>query len=536
MNNSSPEGPDSGVVRVYDTTLRDGTQGEGVSLTVADKLRIARRLDQFGVAFIEGGWPGSNPKDAEFFARARDEEWKTSKIAAFGSTRRAKVAPEDDANLKMLIDAGTPVCTVFGKSWTLHVTEVIRTTLDNNLTLIEDSCAFLKAQGRRVIFDAEHFFDGYAADASYACECLQAAIRGGAEVLVLCDTNGGGVPWRVLNVVKEVVAKVNHPIGIHAHNDTGCAVANSLTAVRAGARHIQGTVNGYGERCGNANLTVAIPNLELKLNLRCLPEGHLRELGEVSRYVAEIANMTPDESMPYVGRSAFAHKGGVHVAAMRRHGASYQHIDPELVGNSMRVLVSELSGRGNVLSKAEELGVNVDGLDEVAALQALKESEARGFSYEGAEASFAMLLERRKSDHRPLFTVVEYQVIVGMRQGSEQYSEATVKVLVGDRTYHTAGDGIGPVAALDCALRKALVADHPTIEQIHLADYKVRILDGAYGTEAATRVLIDNRDEHNRFWSTVGASHNIIEASLQAVVDGLEYGLRQNGLSDTDCK
>jgi 2-isopropylmalate synthase len=529
MKHSSPEGADSKLVRIYDTTLRDGTQGEGISLTVEDKLRIAQRLDQFGVAFIEGGWPGSNPKDAEFFARAKDMEWVYAKITAFGSTRRAKVAPEDDANLQALIAAETPVCTVFGKSWTLHVTDVLRTTLEANLAMIEDSCAYLKAHGRRVIYDAEHFFDGYGADPEYACATLQAAMRGGAEVLVLCDTNGGGVPWRVLNAVKDVCSRVGHPVGIHAHDDTGCAVGNSLAAARSGARHVQGTINGYGERCGNANLSVAIPNLELKLGLRCLPEGHLRELGDVSRFVAEVANVTPDERMPYVGRSAFAHKGGVHVAAMRRHPSSYQHVDPELVGNSMRVLVSELSGRGNVLSKAEELGVSVGHGDEVDALRALKESEARGFSFEGAEASFALLLRRRAAGYQAPFSVLEYQVTVGMRQGSQPFAEATVKVQAGDQVFHTAGDGTGPVAALDAALRKALTPVYPVIEHIHLADYKVRILDGALGTDSTTRVLIDNRDEHNRMWSTVGASPNIIEASLAAVVDGIEYGLRKNG-------
>jgi 2-isopropylmalate synthase len=390
--------------------------------------------------------------------------------------------------------------------------------------MIEDSLAFLAGQGRRVIFDAEHFFDGYAADPGYAVETLRAAIRGGAEVLVLCDTNGGGVPWTIMRAVEGVLKQIDHPLGIHAHNDTGCAVANSLAAVQAGARHVQGTINGYGERCGNANLSVAIPNLELKLGMRCLPPDRLKEVGEVSRFVAEVANMTPDEAMPYVGRSAFAHKGGVHVAAMRRHGDSYQHIEPALVGNTMRVLVSELSGRGNVIAKAEEFGVNVDdGLDQ-AALQELKDCESRGFSYEGAEASFALLLRRRARDYAPLFTVLEYQVLVGMRQGTEPFAEATVKVQVGTRVYHTAGDGNGPVSALDCALRKALTPVYPATSRIHLADYKVRILDGTHGTGSATRVLIDNRDDH-RSWSTVGASSNIIEASLHAVVDGIEYGL-----------
>jgi 2-isopropylmalate synthase len=524
MNHQSPEGPESRMVRIYDTTLRDGTQGEGISLTVEDKLRIAEKLDWFGVSFVEGGWPGSNPKDAEFFARAKDREWKHARIAAFGSTRRAKIGPEEDPNLQALVASAAPVCTVFGKSWTLHVTEVLRTTRDENLHMIEDSLAYLKSQGRRVIFDAEHFFDGYAADPGYAVETLRAAIRGGAEVLVLCDTNGGGLPGGVQQAVAAVLDQVHHPLGIHAHNDSGCAVANSVAAVQAGARHVQGTINGYGERCGNANLSVVIPNLALKLGLDCVPEGQLREIGEVSRYVAEVANMAPEENMPYVGRSAFAHKGGVHVAAMRRHGDSYQHVDPALVGNSMRVLVSELSGRGNVIAKAEEMGVAVDDGVESEALQEIKESESRGFSYEGAEASFALLLRRRARDYVPPFSVVEYQALVGMRQGTEPFVEATVKVKVGEQIYHTAGDGNGPVSALDSALRKALLPVYPQIAEIHLADYKVRILDGSAGTGSATRVLIDNRDDR-RSWSTVGASTNIIEASLYALVDGMEYGL-----------
>ncbi len=515
-------------VVIYDTTLRDGTQREGISLTVSDKLRIAERLDAFGVGFIEGGWPGSNPKDAEFFARAREREWRTAQITAFGSTRRAGIAPEDDPSMCALIAAGTGVCTLFGKSSPLQVTEVLRTTLDENLRMIEDSVAYLASQGRRVVYDAEHFFDGYEADAAYAVETLLAAKRGGAEVLVLCDTNGGGLPWRIEEVVRDVLARVAHPLGIHAHNDTGCAVANSLAAVRAGARHVQGTINGIGERCGNANLCAVIADLELKLGLRCVPEGHLAELGELSRFVTEVANLTPDEHMPYVGRSAFAHKGGVHVAAMRRHPDAYQHIDPALVGNQMRVVVSELSGRGNVLSKAEELGVNVGAGDEVEALAAIKESEARGFSYEAAEASVALLLKRRSPDYQPLFKVADYNVMVGRRRGSENYSEAVVKVEVGEQVMLMAAEGNGPVSALDAALRKALAPFYPAVERIHLADYKVRILDGSYGTSSTTRVLIDSRDDH-RSWSTVGASTNIIEASFLALVDSIEHGLTESG-------
>jgi 2-isopropylmalate synthase len=515
-------------VDIYDTTLRDGTQREGISYTVDDKLRIAQRLDAFGIAFIEGGWPGSNPKDAEFFARARDIEWTHAKIAAFGSTRRANIAPEDDPSMQALVEAETPVCTLFGKSSTLHVTEVLRTTLDENLRMIEDSVAYLISLGRRVIYDAEHFFDGYATDSAYACETLKAAIRGGAEVLALCDTNGGNLPWRIEEVVRQVLREVSHPLGIHAHDDTGCGVANSVAAVRAGARHVQGTINGYGERCGNANLTIIMPNLEFKLGLRCVHEGRMKDLSELSSFVSEVANLAPDNHMAYVGRSAFAHKGGVHVAAMRRNADSYQHIPPELVGNQMRVVVSELSGRANVRSKAEELGVAVSGGAEVETLREIKESEARGLSYESAEASVALLLVRKSSEYRPLFQVLDYQVMVGKRRGTETFAEAVVKLEVGDEVVHTAAEGNGPVSALDAALRKALTPVYPVLAHMHLADYKVRILDGTDGTSATTRVLIDSRDE-SRSWSTVGASSNIIEASLHALVDSIEFALLNSG-------
>ncbi len=510
-------------VEIYDTTLRDGSQGEGVSYTALDKLRIAERLDHFGVAFVEGGWPGSNPKDAEFFARAKDREWKHAKLAAFGSTRRAGKAPEEDPNLVALVESGAPVCTIFGKSSTLHVTEVLRTTLDKNLEMIEESVRFLVSQGRRVVYDAEHFFDGYALDAEYAVATLLAAKRGGAETLTLCETNGGSLPWRVEEVVREVLRRVEHPLGIHAHDDTGCGVANSLAAVRAGARHVQGTINGIGERCGNANLSVIIPNLELKLGFRALPEGRLRELSEVSRFVAEVANLTPNEGMPYVGRAAFAHKGGVHVAAMRRLVDSYQHIDPALVGNEMRVVMSDLSGRGNVQTKAEQLGLSVDESTEVATLEAIKAAEARGLSYEGAEASVALLMKRNAPDYAPLFKLLDYQVMVGQRRGVD-FVEATVRLEVDGQLVHTAGDGNGPVSAIDSALRKALLPFYPTLVGMHLADYKVRILDGNSGTGAITRVLIDSRDERGE-WSTVGASSNIIQASMDALLDSIEYGL-----------
>jgi 2-isopropylmalate synthase len=525
------------LVEIYDTTLRDGSQREGISYTASDKLRIAQKLDEFGVSFIEGGWPGSNPKDVEFFERAKDLEWKNAVITAFGSTRRAKLGPESDPNVRALLDAGTAVCTVVGKTSTVHVTEVLRTTLDDNLKMIEESVRYLVSEKRRVIYDAEIFFDGYALDPAYALETLRAALRGGAETLVLCETNGGRLPWFVEDTTRAVVAELGTRvrIGVHAHDDSGCGVANSLAAVRGGARHVQGTINGYGERCGNANLSVIVPNLELKLGFRCLLPGRLREITEVSRFVAEVANLAPDTHMAYVGKSAFAHKGGIHVAAMRRNADSYQHVDPALVGNEMRVVVSELSGRGNVLSKAEELGVKVEAGLEGEALEEIKKAEARGVSYEGAEASVALLLARKAADYQPLFVVQDYETRVGRRGGGETYAEATVKLRVGAHVFHTAAEGNGPVSALDAALRKALTPVYPALASIHLADYKVRILDGKDGTEATTRVLIDSQYAQETY-STVGASPNIILASLEALIDAVEYGLRQHGARLADAE
>jgi 2-isopropylmalate synthase len=512
-------------IQIYDTTLRDGTQGEGFTLSVYDKIRVAQRLDDLGVAFIEGGWPGSNPRDAEFFERARDLEWRTAAIAAFGSTCRVTGGPEDDANLQALLEARTPVCTIFGKTWTLHVTDVLQTTLDDNLRIIEQSVAYLRAAGRRVIYDAEHFFDGYQADRRYALETLEAAIRGGAETVVLCDTNGGTMPWEVEKIIREMKESIQHPFGIHTHNDGECAVVNALLAVREGAIQVQGTINGVGERCGNANLCSIMANLELKMGRQCLPEGRLPKLYELSHVVDEVANVTPNDHLPYVGKSAFAHKGGVHVAAMRRSEQSYQHVAPERVGNKMRVVVSALSGRANILSKAEEHGVDVGGgADVIGVLNDVKELEARGFSFEAAEASVAMMLKRQQPGYQPPFELVDFLVNVEHRQGRGIFAEAMVKVKVGDEVLHTAAEGNGPVNALDIALRKALLGHYPEIATFHLADYKVRILDGQDGTEAITRVLIDTRNT-TRLWSTVGASANIIEASWQALVDAVEYGL-----------
>jgi 2-isopropylmalate synthase len=425
-----------------------------------------------------------------------------------------------------MADSNTPVCTVVGKSWDLHVVEVLNTDAQENLRIIKESVSYLKGLGREVIFDGEHFFDGYKADPSFALDTLRAAQRGGADILVICDTNGGALPWEVAQITQVVRAEIpDVPLGIHAHDDGDCGVANTLTAVQQGATHVQGTINGYGERCGNANLCSVIPDLELKMGYQCLPEGNLPDLYDLSHFVAEVANLAPDDHMPFVGHSAFAHKGGIHVAAMRRNGNSYQHIEPTLVGNQMRTVVSELSGRGNLFSKAEELQLDVENggvvtnvLDEIKAL------EARGFSFEAAEASVALMLYRQKSDYQPLFELIDYSATVEHRRGRGVFAEATVKVLVDGEVLHTAAEGNGPVNALDAALRKALLPVYPKLKDFQLADYKVRILDSDSGTAATTRVLIDTNNHHKR-WSTVGASPNIIEASWLALVDSIEYGL-----------
>jgi len=511
---------------IYDTTLRDGTQREGISLSCDDKLRIAQRLDDLGVAYIEGGWPGSNPKDVEFFQRVGELKLEHAKITAFGSTCRVGSSPAEDANIQAMLSSGTPVCTVVGKSWDLHVRDVLKANLQENLRIIEASVAYLKEQGREVIYDAEHFFDGIKADLDHALDTLRAAIQGGADTVVLCDTNGGALPWEISKFTNLV--KTEFPdtiIGIHAHNDGDCGVANTLAAVQQGAVHVQGTINGYGERCGNANLCSAIPDLELKMGYRCLPEGNLSDLFDLSHFVAEVANLAPDENMPFVGYSAFAHKGGIHVAAMRRNGNSYQHIDPTLVGNQMRTVVSELSGRGNLFSKAEELNLVVENGEVVTVvLEEIKALEARGFSFEAAEASVVMMLHRHKPDYEPPFKLIDYSSTVENRRGRGVFAEATVKVLVDGEVLHTVAEGNGPVNALDAALRKALLPVYPKLADFQLADYKVRILDSDSGTAATTRVLIDTQNHHKR-WSTVGASPNIIEASWLALVDSIEFGM-----------
>ncbi len=513
-------------VFIYDTTLRDGTQMEGISLSLQDKLSIAQRLDDFGVHYIEGGWPGSNPKDAEFFDAVREMEFKNAKIAAFGSTRRRGMAVEDDPNMQTLVAAGTPVVTLYGKSWDLHVRDVIRADPEENLDMIKDSCAFMKANGKEVVYDAEHFFDGYKANPEYALLTLQAAVSGGADVLVLCDTNGGSLPWEIAEIMRTVADTFDVAVGIHTHNDGGCGVANSLAAIDAGAVHVQGTINGYGERVGNANLCSIIPDAQLKMGRSLVDEQSLSALKDLAHYVAEIANLPHDTHAPFVGDSAFSHKGGTHVAAMRRNPESYQHILPELVGNVQRSVVSELSGRGNILDKAAEYGIDVDNEAAVNVLMQIKQLESEGFAFEAAEASMTLLIQRMNPDYTPPFKLLDFNSWINVRNDVGMSSTATVHIEIDGEDVLTAAQGNGPVNALSMALRKALFTRYPHLEAIHLADYKVRILDGENGTEARTRVLIDFIDQSSdQRWTTVGASTNIIKASWLALADSYEFAL-----------
>jgi len=511
-------------VRIYDTTLRDGTQSEGISLSVNDKLKIAQRLDTFGVHYIEGGWPGSNPKDAEFFARAASMEFVDAKVAAFGSTRHKDRGVEDDRNLQALLDADTPVVTLVGKSWELHVRDVLETSRTQNLSMIKESVAYMKEQGKEVVYDAEHFFDGYKSSPEYALMTLQAAVEGGADVLVLCDTNGGSLPWEIEEITMAVGEQFQTPLGIHAHHDGGNGVANSLAAVRGGVVHVQGTINGYGERVGNANLCTIIPNLQLKMGLSCVPSEKLPTLSDLSHYVDEVANQPPNTRLPFVGKKAFAHKGGIHVSAMLKNEDSYQHIDPGSVGNHRRSLVSELSGRGNVVDKAHKFGMDVNKEEAREIVAQVKELEAQGFTFESAEASVQLMMHRLKERYQVPFELIDFMVVVEHRQGRGVVAEATVKVRVGECIVHTAAEGNGPVNALDAALRKALVDVYPHLAEVRLEDYKVRILDTESGTAAKVRVLIDTKNGQKR-WSTVGASTNIIEASWRALADSMEYAL-----------
>jgi len=518
------------LIRIYDTTLRDGTQGEGVSFSMEDKVRLASRLDALGIHYIEGGWPGSNPKDLRFFRRMQDVSLKHARLAAFSMTRRPGGTAASDANMQALTEAGAPVATIVGKSWDFHVTHALETTLAENLAMITDTFAYLRPRVEEVIFDAEHFFDGFRRNREYALATLKAAEAGGAHWLVLCDTNGGTLPHELVEIVRTVRAEVKTPLGIHVHNDAECAVANSLAAVREGVDQVQGTVNGFGERCGNANLVSVIPSLVLKMGLDCIPGSHLRELRDVARFVSELANRKPWSAQPYVGDSAFAHKGGMHVSAVQKHPETYEHVDPSAVGNRRRVLVSELAGKSNILWKAREYGIDLDRdtPDSRRILDRLKALEDEGFLFEGAEASFELLMERALGRHTPYFELEAYRVIVEEQSDAvEPVAEATVRLRVKGISEHTAASGNGPVDALDRALRKALEEFYPGLKSMRLLDYKVRILDESKGTAAKTRVLITSGDG-DETWGTVGVADNIIEASWQALVDSLEYKLRRD--------
>ncbi len=524
-------------ITLYDTTLRDGTQGENITLSLADKLRVARMLDEYGMPYIEGGWPGSNPKDVEFFKAAKGMTWQTARLAAFGSTRHRSNRPEDDPNLRELVAAETPVVTIFGKSWLLHVTEVLGATAAENLDMIADSVRFVVDRGRESVYDAEHFFDGFKADREYALATLRAAREAGSRTLVLCDTNGGTLTDELLTIVGDVRASLEAdqaaPItwGIHTHNDAELAVANSMAAVAAGIRHVQATINGYGERAGNANMVSILANLALKTAHELVPAGGgtLTGLTELSRSVAEIANQKPDDYQPYVGRSAFAHKGGVHGAAVAKVERSYQHIDPAAVGNAGRLVVSELGGRANIRIRAEQLGHQLEGVIDPKVLSDLvKQLESEGLAFEGAEASFELLIRRHQAGYVAPFRIVDYTCLVEQRSGRELLAEATVKVEVDGEVLHTAADGNGPVNALDAALRKALRAFYPQLDDVHLIDYKVRIVDGDAATAARTRVIIDSSDG-TREWSTMGSDTNIIAASATALADSLEYTIWKSG-------
>jgi 2-isopropylmalate synthase len=528
-------------VVLYDTTLRDGTQGENITLSLADKLRIARLLDEYGMPYVEGGWPGSNPKDVEFFRAARDMRWRTAKLAAFGSTRHRSNRATNDPNLTELLRAETPVVTIFGKSWELHVTEVLGATLEENLEMIADSVRLIVDEGRELVYDAEHYFDGYKANPAYALRTLRAAMDGGARTLVLCDTNGGTLTAELLEIIgatRTALATADGDgdrdgptFGIHTHNDAELAVANSLAAVGAGIRHVQATINGYGERTGNANMVSVLAGLALKTSHPLLPAGggDLTALTELSRSVAEIANQAPNDYQPYVGRSAFAHKGGVHGAAVAKVERSYQHIDPAAVGNEGRLVVSELGGRANTAIRARQLGHQLDGVIDPAVLSTLiKRLESEGLSFEGAEASFELLIRRHQGDYAPPFRVVHYTCLVEQRPDAELRAEATVKVEVGGELLHTAAEGNGPVNALDAALRKALRAFYPALDGVHLYDYKVRIIDSGSATAARTRVTIESTDGSLE-WSTMGSDTNIIAASATALTDSLEYAIWKHG-------
>lgn len=516
----------SKIIRIFDTTLRDGTQGEKICFSAEDKFRIAKRLDEFGIHYIEGGWPGSNPKDMAFFEKAKTHTFINAKVVAFGSTCRAGNIPPEDPNLRALIAAGTPAVSMFGKTWLLHVEEALKITLDQNLSIISGSVAYLKQHGKEVIYDAEHFFDGYKDNPEYAIQTLLAAETAGADVLVLCDTNGGTLTHEVSTIINKVKEKVSVPLGIHTHNDSELAVANSLAAVEAGVEHVQGTINGYGERCGNANLCSVIPNLQLKMGYRCVPDEKIQQLTGLSTFVSELANLVPDNKQPFTGKSAFAHKGGVHVSAVMKNAVTYEHIGPEMVGNRRRVLVSDLSGKSNVSFKSDELGFTFDKNSKVSTqiVQKLKQLENEGYQYEAAEASFELLVKQITDQAPEFFSLEGFRVIMERNSSGESRSEATIKVRVNDQIELSAAEGNGPIHALDAAIRRALREFYPEISAMKLQDYKVRVLNEKDGTGAKVRVLIDSAKD-GRSWGTVGVSENIIDASWQALSEGITYYL-----------
>lgn len=532
MPQTSQEPP----VIIYDTTLRDGTQGENISFTAEEKLRIAAKLDDIGIHYIEGGWPGSNPRDVQFFEMAKKRVFQNAKLTAFGATRRPGITPEADANLQALVASETPAVTIFGKTWDLHVERVMGNNLTENLAMIQESVAWLKANDREVIYDAEHFFDGYVENSSYAMQTLLSAIEGGADSIVLCDTNGGTLPFDIEKIVEQVISTLcAHlsvspeellPVGIHAHNDCGLATANSISAVRKGATMVHGTINGYGERCGNADLTAIIPILELKMHRSCMASKNLEKLRKLSRYVSETANMQPLSSRPFVGRSAFAHKGGIHVSAIMKIPRAYEHMNPELVGNKRRVLISDLSGKSNIEYKAKELGIQLDadGIDSRKIVSEIKRMEQDGYQFDVADGSFKILMDKLTDRFRPMFELISFRVTIEKDKRRRCSSHAMIKIAVNDKEEITAAEGDGPVSALDNALRKALVCFYPELNLMHLVDFKVRVMEGRDGTSARVRVLIDSRDEDS-IWSTIGVSRDIIEASWQALEDSFHYKL-----------
>jgi 2-isopropylmalate synthase len=517
-------------IELYDTTLRDGAQSEGISFSVADKLKICEKLDAVGIHFIEGGWPGANPKDMEFFKKVRSLKLKNSNVVAFGSTRRARAAASRDAVLKGLVASDAKHITIFGKSWDLHVKDVFKTDLGENLKMISDSIGFLKSKGRTVFYDAEHFFDGYRNNSAYALRTLEAAEDAGAARIILCDTNGGTITSQVFEIVEEVRKRLGTPLGIHCHNDCEMAVANSVAAVQAGCAQVHGTINGYGERCGNANLVSVIANLKLKLGMDCISDLSLRDLTELARFVADISNMKLQDNEPFVGASAFAHKAGVHVNAILKNPKTYEHVDPAKVGNHRRLLISELSGKSTIIKKAVDMDLDLGRGKQKskAILGLLQQMEKAGYHFEAAEASLELLMKRAMKKFRDFFDLEDFRVIIEKKKGGRMSSEATIKLRVGKEIEHTASLGDGPVNALDSALRKALKKFYPALAEMHLTDYKVRVLDEKEGTAARVRVLIQSQDKDDSWW-TIGVSENIIEASWQALVDSIEYKLLKDG-------